>query len=263
MRRKFSTHGLVLLLSVVLIISSCSTQAPPPTPTSTPQPTATETLVPTVTLTPTRTPRPTATPNQTATKWAEEMWAEVQSFHDNGYLETTDGKFDHFSDFEYDWAQLEWYRRFPLSGRDADKTYSDFAFSAHFKWSSAYRSADISGCGVAFAIQPNDDHYAVFLDRSKVLFAKTDYYYRPFGPTRGTGRVNFDNPFDKPAEADFTLIVKDAYSYVLVDDELVGEYTLAQSRGIKGQIMLALISGTNKDFGTRCEITKIRIFSPD
>ena len=263
MRRKFSTQFLLLILPLVLIVSSCSSLAPVPTSTSTPQPTATKTLVPTVTLTPTRTPRPTATPNQTATQRAEERWAEVQSLYDRGYLATMDGQFDFFSDFEYEWAQLEWYRRFQLSGRAADKAYSDFVFSAHFKWSSAYRNADISGCGVAFAIQPNDDHYAVFLDRSKVLFAKTDYYYRPFGPTRGTGRVKFDNPFDKPAEADFTLIVKDAYAYVLVDDELVGEYTLAQSRGVKGQIMLALISGTNKDYGTRCEITNIHIFAPD
>lgn len=260
MLHKLSSHVLLLVLCMALVLSGCATFAP--TPTNTPQPTVTETPIPTQTLKPTSTPRPTATPNQAATQHMQDMQAEVQSYFDNGYIETTDGSYVQFEDFEYEWAQLQWYQRFPLEGRAADITYSDFAFNAHFKWSSAYRNADISGCGVGFAEQENGDHYAVFLDRSQVLFAKTDYYYNPFGPTRGTGRVKFENPFDKPAEADFTLIVKDTYAYVLVNDELVGEYTLAESQSTKGLISLALISGTNKDFGTRCEITNIHIFVP-
>lgn len=39
-------------------------------------------------------------------------------------------------------------------------------------------------------------------------------------------------------------------TYVLVDGELVGEYTLAQSRLIGGYLGLSTLSGTNKDFGT-------------
>jgi hypothetical protein len=129
--------------------------------------------------------------------------------------------------------------------------------SAHLKWSSAYKSPDISGCGFVFGEQENGDHYAVFLDRSRVYFVQTDQYYYPIGTTRGNGVVNFGNPFDKPVEADFTVVVNDAYAYVLVDTELVGEYTLAQSRAPRGQLGLALLSGTNKDFGTRCEMTNL------
>lgn len=263
MHHKLSTQTVLLLLSMVLIVSACSNFAPSPTPTNTAQPTATRTLVPTVTSTPTRTPRPTLTPNLTATQQVQDYQAKIQSYVDSGYLKTTDGRVRKYDDFASQWAQLGWYRRFGLRGSGSALPISEFAFNAHFKWSSAYRNADISGCGVAFAIQPNDDHYAVFLDRSKVLFTQTDYYYYPIGPTRGTGRVDFENPFDKPAEADFALIVNDAYAYVLVNDELVGEYTLSQSRSVKGQIMLGLISGTNKDFGTRCAITDIRMFIPN
>lgn len=263
MQRKLSTQIVLLFLSMDFVVSACSNVSPPPTPTNTLQATPTHTLVPTITLTPTRTPRPTSIPNMTATQQAKEYQAEVQSYFDNGYIETTEGKIRKFGDFASQWAQLGWYRRFWLDGNGSTLDFSDFAFNAHFKWSSAYRNADVSGCGVAFAVQPNDDHYAVFLDRSKVLFAKTDYYYNLFGPTRGTGAVDFENPFETPAEADFTLIVKDAYAYVLVNDEIVGEYTLAQSRSVKGQIMLAMISGTNKGFGTRCSITNIHLFIPD
>lgn len=83
-------------------------------------------------------------------------------------------------------------------------------------------------------------------------------FSRPVGTTRGTGRVKFN----LPAEADFTLIVKDAYAYVLVDGEVVGEYTLAQSRSLRGNLGLTVLSGTNKDYGTRCEMTNLHLWIP-
>lgn len=90
----------------------------------------------------------------------------------------------------------------------------------------------------------------------------TDYYYKPFGPTHGTGRVNFGNPFEAPVEADFTLIVRGVYAYVLVNGELVGEYTLSDRKAMWGKLGLTLLSGTNKDFGIRCEMTNIHIWIP-
>jgi hypothetical protein len=194
----------------------------------------------------------------TATQKYEGFNAEAQKYFDLGYLSSPDGKFTELDDFREDWAQLGWYRRWELNVHP-----SDFYMKAHFKWSSAYRNADISGCGFAFAIQENGDHYAVFLDRSKVYFVETAYYYSPIGPTSGTGRVKFENPFEKPAEADFTILVKDHSAYVLVDDELVGKYTLSQSMDLKGKLGYTLLSGTNKDYGTRCEMTDIYLFIPE
>ena len=92
---------------------------------------------------------------------------------------------------------------------------------------------------------------------------ETSYYYRSIGPTRGTGRVKLDNPADRQVEADFTLIVKGAYAYVLVDEEVVGEYTLAQSKNLHGRLGLSLLSGTNKDYGTRCEMTNLHLWIPN
>lgn len=115
-------------------------------------------------------------------------------------------------------------------------TASDFFLSSHFEWSSAYQA--------------------------KVLFLMTDRALglsRPVGTTRGTGNVKFDNP----AEAEFALIVQDAYAYVLVDDEDVGEYTLAQSRSLRGNLGLTVLSGTNKDYGTRCEMTNLHLWIPE
>lgn len=246
---------------MVLFSLACSTtilqSSPTPAPTDTSLPTATDSPTPTITPKPSSTPRPTRTPNLAATEKYEEFNAEAQKYYDLGYLTTVNGRFVEYDDFEEEWAQLGWYRRWNLR-----ESARNFFISARFKWSSAYRSADISGCGFAFATQPNEDHYAVFLDRSRVYFVVTDYYFQPFGPTRGNGRVDFGNPFDAPLEADFTLIVKGTNAYVLVDNGLVGEYTLSESRAVRGRIGLTLLSGTNKDFGTRCEMTNLHLWIP-
>ncbi len=254
MHRKTQLRIVSFALVLILISLACATSQP--TPTSTPEPTATRTATPTKTPKPSPTPRPTKTPNLAATERAEELNAEVQDYFDKGYLTTTDGRFRELEDFSYDWAQMGWYQWLPL--RDSA---SDFFLSAHFEWNSASKTPDISGCGFIFSLQPNDDHYAVFLDRSKVFFLMTNNalgYSTPVGPTRGTGRVKFDYP----AEADFTLIVKDAYAYVLVDEEVVGEYTLAQSRILRGNLGLTVLSGTNKDYGTRCKMTNLHLWIP-
>ena len=255
MESKNPSHILSSILLLILVSLACGTVQP--TSTSIPEPTATSTAIPTPTPSPSPTPRPTQTPDLAATQRVEELNAEVQAYFDKGYLTTTEGRFKELEDFSYDWAQLGWYNWLPLG-----ESASDFFMSAHFKWNSAYQNSDISGCGFIFSLQENDDHYAVFLDRSKVFFLITDRrlgYSKPITPTRGTGRVKFDYP----AEADFTLIVKGTYAYVLVNGDVVGEYTLAQSRPMHGDLGLTVLSGTNRDYGTRCEMTNLHLWIPN
>jgi hypothetical protein len=256
MQRKSSNPTALLILMLILVLPACSTFSPPPVPTDTPEPTATSThtATPTETLVPTSTPRPTSTPDMAATQHMDDLHAEAQAYFDKGYLETADGRFREYDDFEVEWAQLNWYQWQPMTD-----TASDFYMTAHFKWSSAYQNADMSGCGFVFGLQQNDDHYVVFLDRAKVLFLISNGSGpRELGKTRGSGIVKFGNP----AEADFTLIVKDGYAYALVDDELIGEYTLSQSQPLRGKLGLTVLSGTNKDYGTRCEMTNLHAWIP-
>lgn len=256
MRRHPMFHLFSALLVLSLVQLACGVGAAEPPATETPQPTATQTLTPTVTPTPTYTPRPTRTPNLAATATSEAVHAEVQKYFDLGLLPSTEGRLEKYDDYSDEWAQLGWYQWVILDDR-----VGDFFLSARFRWSSAYRNADVSGCGFVFAIQENGDHYAVFLDRTQILFLNADSassYSSFVGLTRGTGRVRFENnPADQPIEADFTIVVKDAYTYVLVDGEIVSEYTLSQSRILTGNLGLTTLSGTNKDFGTRCEMTDI------
>ena len=255
----------VFLISALLILTlvqlACNMSAPVPTvtpaPTDTPSPTATITLTPTNTPRPSPTPRPTRTPNQRM----DALNTEAQSYFENGYLKTIDGKIKEVDDFSYDWAQLNWYNWLSLG-----ESFADFYISAHFKWSNAYRQANPSGCGFIFAIQDNGDHYAVFLDRTQIIFLDADHradYSRAVGLASGTGRVNFSNPADQPVEADFTLIVKDTHAFVLVDGKLLGTYLLSTFRDLDGEIGLSVLSGTNKDYGTRCEMTDFHVWIPN
>ena len=248
-----------ILAILAFVLSACSMSAVGPTstpaPTDTPAPTATITLTPTNTPRPSPTLRPTRTPNFAATERFEGFNAEAQSHFDLGYLTTANGKFQEHDDFEAEWAQLNWFRWWSL-----DQKTSDFYMSAHFKWASAFRNAETSGCGFIFHLTDDELYNAVFLDRSEVLFlTKTGSGIRKVGKTRGTGTIKFDNP----AEADFTLIVKGAYAYVLVDGELISEYTLSQSKPLRGDLALTVLSGTNKDYGTRCEIPDLRVWTPN
>jgi hypothetical protein len=261
----------VLSILVVILVGCASPrmqQITTPVSTETTKPISTNTITPrpSFTLRPSETPNLTATQKvadlRTATAAYFDAWkAETQKYYDLGYLSTTDGTNRKYVDFVEEWAQLNWYRSWIY-----EKQAENFYVSAHFKWSSAYRNADVSGCGYIFAIQENGDHYAVFLDRSKILFLNADQtsgYSRAVGLTRGTGRVKFDNPADTPQEADFTIIVNGTYTYVLVDEEVVGEYTLAKSKILRGDVGLSLLSGTNKDYGTRCVMTEIRLWIPN
>jgi hypothetical protein len=219
-----------------------NTPLPPPTerPTSAPEPTVEQ---------PTEEPVPT----EESVQVDEEFLAEIQSYQDEGYISSVEGEYIELVDFEEEWAQLGWYSWWPFE----DVVLRNFVADVHLKWSSALATNDPSGCGLVFAINGDEHNYAVFLDKSRIMF--TDYdgnFWYEHGKSRGSGRVDFGNP----AEADFTLIVNEYEANVLVNGDFVGEYTLSEDLPLEGNFGYSLLSGTNKDYGTRCEITNARVW---
>ena len=244
--------ALVLMLAVL----ACSIGAPAPTATPIPTNTTipTNTPPPTATLVPTNTPKPTATPDVAATQQAEKLQTLLSELKDKGYIDTTEGKAIILDDFRQEWAKLHYYNWWDVR----KGTIGDFVYSGHFKWSSAATTNDISGCGIGFGLQDNGDHYAVFLDKSRILFqmGRGSYSYN-VGVTKGSGRMSFDNP----AEADFVLVVKGQKAYVKVNDAYI-EYTLSVDQTSSGLFAFSILSGTNRDYGTRCEMTNSVLWTP-
>lgn len=80
-----------------------------------------------------------------------------------------------------------------------------------------------------------------------------------FGVTTGSGRVHYGNP----AEAHLTLIVDGSNANVLVDDAFIGSYALYSGKlQDPGTVGYFVKSGTNKDYGTRCQITNASLWVP-
>jgi hypothetical protein len=254
---KRKTLYLLLQFILVPILISIACASTPSTLAGTSEPTSTITPAPsaTQTLRPSPTPRPTWTPDLAATEHIEQLNAEVQAYYEKGYLTRPDGTLAELEDFRHTWAYLGAYQ--PLV---YIISVTDFFLSAHFEWDSALQNSDTAGCGFIFGRQPNNDHYVVFLDRSKVDFRiSSQGYSTRVTPLRGSGQVRFDYP----AAADFTLIVNGATAYVLVNGEVVGEYMLEPTRLVRGDLGLTVLSGTNKGYGTRCEMTDLRLWIPN
>jgi hypothetical protein len=184
----------------------------------------------------------------------DEFQALLQTFEENGYIETTKGEISELSPFKEEWAQLGWYQWWPYN-----EVSSDFVFKAHLNWSTAIATSDESGCGFIFGIQENNDHYVVFLDKSRILFLmKRGSGVYLVGKTSGSGRANFENP----AEADFVVAVKGQSAYVSVNGE-VTEYTLSIDQTTDGVYGVTILSGTNSDYGTRCEMSDVMIWTQE
>lgn len=215
---------------------------------------ATHTLEPEPTATepPTRTPVPSNTPDAVATQAYDEIFAQVQKFMDEGLISTTDGEYIEVDDFRKDFAQIGWLQPYFL-----ELQVGPFVYMGHVKWSTATATNDVSGCGIIFGAQEDGSMYGTALDKSRIYFISTDAnYYYELGKTRGTGRLELSNP----AEVDLTILVYEKLAYVYVDGRFIGMYTLSKDKPVNGYFGYGIISGTNKDYGTRCEITNSRIW---
>ncbi len=254
--QRIRSHWFGFLGSLLIAVAlACSGQVPTATavPTDTSAP---PTVAPTATTPPTEAPPPTAAPDLAATQQVEGRLKLLQSYADKGYIETTQGEFEDILDFQEEWAQLGWYQWWYI--HDTPTDYGNLVFQGHFKWSTATGTPEISGCGILFGIQPNEDHYAVFIDKSRIAFlmSRGSNVYE-VGKTSGSGRVKVQEPY----EADVAVIVQGKTGYVIVDGTPT-KYTLSADQSSMGEFALSVLSGTNKDYGTRCEITNAYIWQP-
>ena len=257
-KNRFAPIWSASILLVLVSLAACSSlQAASPTVTATAVSMSTSTPLPTATVIPTDTPLPTETPDVAATQVYQDFYSQVQDYQSKGYFPSTEGTYQKLDDFSETAAEIDWLRWWPL----ADLFATNFVLNAHFSWSTASTIPEDSGCGFVFALQSNKDYLAVYLDKSRIKFFQhrlalgQDAY--EVGKTSGTGRVDIEG---NPAEADFSLVVSGHTGYVYVNKELIGEYTFAEDFQMDGQLAYSLLSGTNKDYGTKCDMTNVQLW---
>lgn len=239
-------------LAILLVSLACGALVPAATTSPAADVPAATVAVPTLGSTTTAEAAPTEDP--AAAQQTAKRDSQLSTYLDKGYIQTVQGKYIDVTDFKKESAQINHYDTWTFDG-----TYSNFVFGGHFKWSTASGTPDLSGCGVVFGRQDSGDQYTVFLDRSRIAFtlSRGGHTYE-VGKTRGSGRVSYGNP----AEADFALIVDGQKAHVAADGGFT-DYTLSADQTSAGQMGLAVLSGTNKDYGTRCEITQAFIWEPN
>lgn len=186
------------------------------------------------------------------TQAAEPMFALVQELYEDGYLTSTDGRYMQLEDFQESWAQMAWYR-----GWWAADNLVDFVLVADMAWSSASDVANWqhSGCGFYFrARNSGEDHYVAFvlLDgyvillrslKDNIILLGEAYYGKPDVPKGGV---------------EFGLAVQGSTFHIFVNGKKV--LTRQDTYLTDGDVAYSLLSGTNKDYGTRCTMTNVDVW---
>ena len=174
---------------------------------------------------------------------------------ESGLLTRTKGKIINLPDFEKEWAQINWY-----TFRRTGQSPADFIVRADASWESASDKANWwdSGCGFVFREKDVDNHYLAYLDMNG--FAHLDRVRN--GSGTHLGRSNISYPLEKPADsANIMLAAEGNNIYFFVDGYLM---LFRQDMSFsEGDLSVTLLSGTNKDFGTRCQMTNIELWELD
>ncbi len=271
-----SHRNLKLCLAVLLIAAvACSTSAPAPTGTPTPDLAATAQAVEAaearvtaeavetqdaqatataafgLTATPARATEVAAQRQATrqaataqaiveATAQAQPMVEAIQKLVDDGYLDRSEGKYFALRDFYESWAQLNWYTY-------QDTGYAPTNFVVRADWWN-------SGCGFVFREQDVDNHYLAYLGLDGWV------YFSAFrnGSFVDLGGARYGKVGVPSGGAQLTLIVDGNKFTFFVNGERV--YSKVDQAFASGRLALTLLSGTNKDYGTRCLMKNVELW---
>jgi hypothetical protein len=190
----------------------------------------------------------------------EQAQSRVASYVESGWLSSTQGQLYKLNDYDREMAQIN-YLDYGLSGYNG--LVQDFALWGYIKMESArpVRYPEYSGCGFSFRISPkNYDGYTVHVTNESVLVTFCNESINRcgrIGKTSGRGTLDLPNP----AEVELEVVVRGTQAYVKVDGEFIGEYTLFTDKMLDpGYILYSIVSGTNADYGTRCEVTNAGVW---
>lgn len=263
-------RNLAIVTSFTILVLACglfTNAAPVATATLPPfeSPTVTLTQVeasPTIPLEPTATETPTSVPTieATATDENDQIKAEAQAYYEKGYLPYQNGQLYLLDDFSKTNLSNDIYS-FTKTGQQAQ----DFALWADIELDSMGSPVypNYTGCGFAYRVQNNSDGYTAILTNDAVRMGACRNGLSQcelFGTTDGTGLV--DLPNDKKVE--FSFAVNKDHAYVLVDEVLVGEYTLFTTKllGI-GDLYYGVVSNINAGYWTACQISNVRLWESE
>jgi hypothetical protein len=186
-----------------------------------------------------------------ATQQAQSMAEKIQKLLNEGVVASATGVYYRLADFDESWAKIDWYRWWPTR-----HTAEDFVITADTAWQSASDRANWqnSGCGFVFNLKDKDNHHLAFLG--------LDGFVRLERQLQGNYKLLALQKYGKVSipkgEAKIMLVVYDKkISYYVNDQRVASAYDSSIS---VGNIALTLLSGTNKLYGTRCQMKNIELW---
>ena len=180
------------------------------------------------------------------------MQSVVKALKTTGLLTNHVGTRIKLPGFDEEWAQINWYQWLRTG-----YSPTDFVIRADASWESASEKANWfnSGCGFVFIESDADNHYLILLD----MDGNVELTRNKNGYQTVIGRSKSRYPVEKPADsANLMLAVEGDEIMFFVDGFLIlhqRDTTLDT-----GNLALTLMSGTNKDFGTRCKMENIELW---
>lgn len=133
-----------------------------------------------------------------------------------------------------------------------------FVFSADLAWTSAIMTPDsqVSGCGVVFSAAEDSTNHLLASLRMDGNFYMTGL--RTYGEALMYGKVPFSRP-SREGAAKLTLVVDGNNVTAYVNGSRVLRRSNVPMMG--NQVGLAILSGTNYDFGTRCTFSDMMLYT--
>lgn len=187
----------------------------------------------------------------TSTAEASSFLEIIQKLNADGTVGSTEGDFQVLNDLNEEMAMLNYFAHY-----ETGYSGENFVFSSDIKWSVASMSSDFqwSGCGLMFGRQDNDNF--------DMTFVGLDGMNSSVRWTNGKGtwlaQKHWGKP-DLPEGSAKLMIAGYAQKFkVWINDTMVSSFY--DSRYRPGEIMYSVVSGTNKDYGIRCQMTNSKLF---
>lgn len=190
-----------------------------------------------------------------ATAEARPMYEVLQGLVEEGYLTEIEGTYHPLPDFDESWAQINYYDVWGTGFAPAD-----FVISADIAWDSASDTANwfSSGCGFVFRVTEAGDHYLAFFAMDG--HARFQRQVRGVYALLGNG---YYGKVDVPeGEASIMLVVEGSSFTFFVNGEKVHS-RVDTALSSPGPLAYTLVSGTNKGYGTRCQMEQVELWVLD
>ncbi|MFM8320132.1 MAG: hypothetical protein ACKOC5_04375 [Chloroflexota bacterium] len=175
----------------------------------------------------------------------------IDQLYEDGKISSKTGDFYKLEDWDHSTAMIGY-----MQWVTTDYSATNFVLATDMQWSSASKTANWpeAGCGFVFGLQDSDNMTYTYLGLDG--FANIRAYVR--GNYKNLARRNWGRPDLPEGEASFMLVVNNKRVSLYANDRMVNEATVTTYQ--PGDIALTVFSGTNKDYGTRCQLTNMQLF---